>query len=155
MPKLEVLENKKLVLKNVLQQTLKNVGLEVLEEEISKFNLLLRKFSVQTFGPLVIKNSGMNISEDAKMTIDYDLLIQAHNYKEFKSAFEPIERLEVPYCIYVRFEGNPEDIQFAHSKLDLHFYENDIESTGEIYSVIIEDSENHSIIDIFRPVKVL
>ena len=155
MPKLEVLENKKLVLKNVLQKELKNIQFDLLDEELNKFVLLLDKLNVQTFGPLVMKNSGVNISEDGEMTMDYDLFIQAHNYKEFKSAFEPIDRLEVPNCVYVRFEDLPEDLQYAHSKLDLHFYENELESTGEIYSVIIEESEHHTVVDIFKPVKTL
>ena len=155
MPKLEVLENKKLVLKNVLRKELKNIQLELLNEEINKFALLLDKLTVQTFGPLVTKSNGVNISDDGELIMDYDLLIQAHDYKQYKSSFEAIERLEVPNCIYLRFEGAPEDIQYAHSKLDLYFYENNLESTGEVYSVMIEDSEYHSVVDIFRPVRGL
>lgn len=155
MPKLEVLENKKLVLKNVLCKELKNIEFEILDAQINKFGLLLDKLSVQTFGPLVMKNSGVNISEDGKMTMDYNLFIQAHDYEQYKNSFDIIERLEVPYCIYIRFEGSPENLQYAHSKLDLYFYENELESTGEIYSVMIEETEHHTVVDLFRPVKVL
>ena len=155
MPKLKVLENKKLVLKNVLQKELSSIQLESINDEINKFGLLLDKLFVQTFGPLVIKASGLVISDEGEMTVNYDLLIQAHDYKQYKSSFETIERLEVPNCVYVHFEGSPEDIQFAHSKLDLHFYENDLESTGEVYSVMIEESEHHTVVDIFKPVRVL
>ena len=155
MPKLEILENKKLVLKNVLRRELNNIQLEMLDDEVSKFDFLLNKLSVQRFGPLVTKSSGINVNDDGVVTMNYDLFIQAHNYKEFKSAFEPIDRLEIPNCIYVHFEGSPEDIQFAHSKLDLYFYENDLEQTGDIFSVIIEDSSQYTVVDIFKPVRVL
>jgi len=155
MPRLEVLENKKLVLKNILRKELKNMGLEMLDEEVNKFDFLLNKLAVQKFGPLVMKSSGIKISDGGVVMMDYDLLIQAHNYQQFKSAFESIDRLEIPNCIYVHFEGSPEDIQFAHSKLDLHFYENDIQQTGEVYSIIIEDSHQHTVVDIFKPVKIL
>ena len=152
MPRLEVFENKKLVLKNILRRELKNIQLEMLDEEVNKFDFLLNKLAVQKFGPLVMKSSGIKINDDSVVTMDYDLLIQAHNYQEFKSAFEPIDQLEIANCIYVHFEGNPEDIQFAHSKLDLYFYENDVVQSGDTYSVVIEDSSHHAIVDIFRPV---
>ena len=155
MPKLEVLKRKKLVLKNVIRKELKNVQIESLNEEINEFGLLLNKLSVQLFGPLVLKSNGVSISDAGIVTMDYDLFVQAHNYNAYKSAFELIERLEVPNCIFVRFEGNPADVQFAHSKLDLYFYENDLEHTAEVYSVLVEDSEHHSVVDIFRPVRTL
>ena len=155
MPKLEVLKNKKLVLKNVLKRELRDVEIEILNQELEKFSLLIDKLNVQTFGPLVIKNEGIQINGDGKMTADYDLLIQAHDYKQYKGSFEIIDRLEVPYCVYTRFNGLPADIQYAHTKLDLYFYENELESTGEIYSVILEESENHTVVDLFKPVKIL
>lgn len=152
MPKIEVFENKKLVLRNVLKRELKNIRIEDLNEDLGKFGMLLNKLAVQTFGPLVIKNCGANITNEGTMMMDYDLLIQAHNHNAYKSAFKPIERLEVPHCIYARFEGNPEDVGFAHAKLDLFFYENDLQQTGEVYSVMVEDSKAFSVIDIFKPV---
>lgn len=155
MPKIEVLENKKLVLRNVLKKELKYIGVEALNENLNLFGALLNKLSVQTFGPLVIKNCGANITNEGAIVMDYDLLVQAHNYNEYSSTFEPIDQLEVPNCIYARFAGNPEDVGFAHSKLDLHFYEHDLQQTGEVYSVMVEDSEYHSIIDIFKPVMSL
>ena len=42
-----------------------------------------------------------------------------------------------------------------NSKLDLYFYENDLESTGESYTVCIHDSEEYVITDFFRPVMQL
>jgi len=155
MPQIILATNKKLVLKNVLRRELQNIEFDKLNDEINKFGILLDKLSVQTFGPLVTKNGGVNINNEGTLTTDYDLLVQAHDYKQYKSSFEVIERLEVLNCIYVRFEGNPDEVQFAHSKLDLYFYENDLESTDEIYSIMVEDSEHHSIIDIFRPVRIL
>ena len=154
LPKLEMLENKKLVLKSVLKRELKNIQAEDFDLEVEKFERLLKQLTVQTFGPLVVKSSGVNISESGKLTTDYELMIQAHDYKQYKDSFDLIERFEVPCCAYVRYEGNVGDLHYAHSKLDLHFYENDIESIDEVYSVMVEDSENHAVVDIFRPVKI-
>lgn len=78
-----------------------------------------------------------------------------HDYKQYKNSFETSECFEIPNCIYLRFEGSPNEIDYAHSKLDLYFYESDLEPTGETYSVMVEDSEYHSVVDIFKPVMTL
>lgn len=155
MPRLEVLENKKLVLKNTLCKELKNLQIEKLDEEISKFGLLLERLSVQTFGPLIMRNAGISFADDGEMTMDHTLIIQARDYKQYKNNFSVFEQVEVPNSVYVRFEGASEDLHFAHSKLDLYFYENELEPTGETYSVIIDETENNTIVDIFKPVKRL
>lgn len=152
---LEIKTKKKLVLKNVLKRELKNIHTENLDVEVEKFALLLEKLNVQTFGPFVMKTGGIHISEEGLITMDYDLLTQAHDYKQYKNAFDVSEKFEVPNCVYVKFEGNPEELHYAHSKLDLHFYENELESTGEVYSVIIEETQHYTVVDIFKPVKQL
>lgn len=35
------------------------------------------------------------------------------------------------------------------------FYENELESTGEIYTVCIQENEDHVVTDLFRPVMYL
>ena len=64
MAKLEVLENKKLVLKNVLKKELRGISFEDIDQQINKFANRLDILKVQTFGPLVIKFCGTNISEE-------------------------------------------------------------------------------------------
>lgn len=58
MAKLEVLENKKLVLKNVLKKELRGISFEDIDQQINKFANRLDILKVQTFGPLVIKFCG-------------------------------------------------------------------------------------------------
>ena len=60
MAKLEVLENKKLVLKNVLKKELRGISFEDIDQQINKFANRLDILKVQTFGPLVIKFCGTN-----------------------------------------------------------------------------------------------
>ena len=152
MPKLEILENKKLVLKNVLIKELRNIKIDDLEKELKDFEKSLDLLKVQIFGPLIIKTGGAYIGEDGVMTVDYEFFAQAHDFRQYKNTFLIKERFECPYCAYIRFEGSPSDIHYAHSKLELHFYERELESNGEVYSVILEDSEHRMVIDIFKPV---
>lgn len=155
MAKLEVLENKKLVLKNVISYELRDIELDSLDEEINNFLNKLDVLNVQTFGPLVSKNFGTNISEAGELTSSYDLMIQAHNYKQFSNIYKTHDKVTAEYCLYVRFSDHPQYMQYAHNKLDLHFYENDIIPSDETYTIIVSETENHLTIDIFRPVKRL
>lgn len=152
MSKLEVKENKKLTLKNVLKRELKNIKMEDLDIEINKFANTLQLLHIQIFGPLIIKNCGTKFHEDGSITMDYDLMVQAHDYQQYKEQFIVENKHSVGNCIYVRFDGPIEEINYAYTKLDLYIYENDLISNGEIYIVNIEENLDYSIIDIFRPV---
>lgn len=152
MPKLEVKEHKKLILVKVLKKELRGVSLDSIDQEITKFSQKLDLLKVQVFGPLVIHNIGTNIHEDGTMTMDYDLIIQAHDYMQYKNEFIIEDRLVCEHCLYIHFDGRPEDLSYAHMKIDLYEYENDLVTKGEMYTVCISEGENHVVMDLFKPV---
>lgn len=152
MNKLEVQENKKLVLKQVLIKQHKNIALETIDEKLNTFTNQLELFKVQTFGPLVTRNAGTMIHDDGSLTMDYELIIQAHDYKQYQKNFQIKERVEYPNCVYVKFKGKPEDLHYAHTKLDLHFYEQNLTSKGDVITVLIHEYPEQIEVDLFRPV---
>ncbi|MFN7249517.1 MAG: AraC family transcriptional regulator [Anaerobacillus sp.] len=152
MTKMEVKENKKLVLKQVLIKQLKNIQLDQIDEEVTKFTNQMQLLKVQTFGPLITKTSGTNFHEDGKITMDYELMVQAHDYKQYKKTFHTSERFECSNCVYLRYEGAPENIHYATSKLDLYFFENELASDGSTINVHVSESTDRIVVDIFKPV---
>ncbi|HFI0136393.1 hypothetical protein [Streptococcus suis] len=152
MSKLEVLENKKLVLKKVICKKLSSLQFENLEQEIDKFYQHLQLLKVQMFGPLIVKNSGTILHEDGTITVDYDLYVQAHDFRQYDKFYTVYEEIVCPHCVYVRFEDSPEYLQYAYSKLDLHFYENELETNGTIYTVYVNTNNETMTVDIFRPI---
>lgn len=152
MPKLEVKEHKKLVLVKILKKELRNAPLDSVDQEIMKFSQKIELLKVQVFGPLVIHNIGTNIHEDGTMTMDYDLIIQAHDFKQYKNEFITEERYECKHCLYLHFEGRSEDVPYAQMKLDLFEFENDLITTGELFTVCLNENETTVIIDLFKPV---
>ena len=155
MPKLEVKTNKKLVLKNVIVHEMKNIKMSELEKELQKFERNLKLLNVQTFGPLIKKNYGMSISDNGEMTICCDAMIQARDYKQYQNTYIVHDIYTAEHCVYIRFEDRPEHLNYAYSKLDLFFYENDLESEGIIYSVLINQTSDMITMDLFKPVKRL
>ena len=63
MSKIEIKENKKLVLKKVVNKRLSNIELQNLDIEINKFYNNIQMLKIQTFGPLIVRNKGVNVSE--------------------------------------------------------------------------------------------
>lgn len=152
MPKLEVKENKKLVLKNVVKKEFRGAPLDSLDQEVVNFLQKIDMLKVQTFGPLIIYNMGTNIHEDGTMTMDFDIMLQANDYKQYRHEFHIQERYVCEHCIYLHYEGSPENISYAHAKLDLHIFENDLLSNGDTYTVCIRDGQDYVVMDFFRPV---
>lgn len=153
--KIEIRENKKLILKKVINKSLDLIPFENLDVEINKFYNNIQALKPQIFGPLIIRNKGMKISDDGKITSDYDLYIQAHDYKQYKNKFNVLDKVVVEHCLYTRFEGKPEYLQLAFNKLEIYEYEEDIITRGDIYMVSLEDSKDHIVMDIFKPVKMI
>lgn len=155
MAKLEIKENKKLVLKKVLVKKLYGIQLEQLDNEINQFYQQLQLLKSQVFGPLVTRNKGTNIHEDGRFTVDYELYMQAHDYNQYKNYFEIRDEVTVNNCLYLRFQDTQEYMQMAFSKLELHIYENDIPVKNDIYTVYVGGSQEKITVDIFRPMDSL
>ncbi|MDO4605607.1 MAG: hypothetical protein Q4B23_06490 [Helcococcus sp.] len=155
MNKIIIERNKKLVLKKVISQEYDGRGYQDIDRDINNFLKRIRTLNVQTFGPLVIHNKGTIISEENTSISSYNLYIQAHDYKQYKKQFNILDEVVVEYCLYTRFEGKPEYLQLAFNKLEIYEYEEDIITRGDIYMVSLEDSEDHIVMDIFKPMKVI
>lgn len=153
--KIEIKNNKKLKLINVINKELINIDIEKFDYNLTKFLNELKLWKVQVYGPLIIRNKGTKISEDSKVSSDYDLYIQAHNYKQYNNQFNVQDEVVVEHCIYTRFEGKPEYLQLAFNKLEIYEYEEDIITRGDIYMITLEDTPDKIVMDIFKPVKMI
>lgn len=155
MGKVEIKQNKKLKLVSTIKKSLDHINISNIEIEINKFIDEINLLKIQTFGPLIIRNKETRISEEGNITADYDLYIQAHDYKQYKNHFNILDELVVENCLYTRFEGKPECLQLAFNKLEIYEYEEDIVTRGDIFMVSLEDSPEKIVMDIFKPVKIL
>lgn len=151
MGKLDILVNKKLVLKNVMIEKHSNISFAEIDKKMMEFENKLCLLNVQVFGPLITKMSGTQIRETGELSVNYDFMVQAHDYVQYKNQFETQESLVVSNCMYVRFDDEVQYLKFAISKLDLHMYENDIDESGVLYTVMMENDGNYVKVDYFKP----
>ena len=108
MAKLEVKDNKKLVLKSVICKKLHDTKVEDIDQEINKFHQHLQLLKAQIFGPLIVKSCGTTVHDDGAITTDFEFYIQAHNAQQYSNSYLVQDMVSVPHCLYVRFEDSPE-----------------------------------------------
>lgn len=150
---INILENKKLVLKNVIRKRCNNLPSNSVDEEVMKFQNTLLAHNPLVFGPLVICNRGSHVSEIGEISVDIDILVQAREYKKMKNLFDIEESIECKNCIVAQYEDDAEHIPLVFSKLDVFIYENDLVPTGIMYTLYKDSSVNHTALDIFKQVE--
>ncbi len=154
MPKLLFNQKKVLKLQNVLISKIN------LEDEEMDFNIIVEKMQsyikvkgAMQIGPL-IQHTKPFVNDEEEMDMEINMLLQCNNYihsVEKPYLMESIVR--VSNCMYCRYTGPEEKLTFAYDKINLEAFENDIELTGESYTVFVDQNEEEGTIvaDVFMP----
>ncbi|MCM1499743.1 MAG: hypothetical protein NC124_14875 [Clostridium sp.] len=154
MSKLQFNPNKVLKLQNVL------IGKINLEDENTDFNIIVEKMQsyikvkgAMQIGPL-IQHTRPFVNDEEELDVEIRLLLQCNNYlHSVERPYTMESLLRVPYCMYCRYIGPEEKLKFAYDKINLEAFENDIELTGESYTVFVDQNEEEGTIvaDVFMP----
>ena len=154
MSKLQFNQNKILKLQNVLINKIKledgNIDFDIL---VKKMQSYIKVKGVIQIGPL-IQYAKTFVNEDEELDIEINLFLQCNNY--IHSVEEPYSMesiIRIPNCMYCRYIGPEEKLKFAYDKINLEAFENDIELTGESYTVFVDQDEEEGTIvaDVFMP----
>lgn len=155
MAKLTISQNKVLKLKNVLISKMN------LEEEDVDFYLIVDKMQsyikvkgATQVGPLIQQTKPfVNDAEEVDMEINF--LLQCNNFiHNVEKTYRMESVLRIPNCMYCRYIGPEDKLKFAYDKINLEAFENDIELTGESYTVFVDQNEEGTIVaDVFMPKK--
>ncbi len=156
MSKIQFNQNKTLKLQNVL------IGKIDLENEDMDFNIIVEKMqsyikvkgAIQ-IGPL-IQHTRTFVNDNEELDMEINLMLQCNNYIHSVEKPYSIESIiRVPNCMYCRYVGLEEKLNFAYNKISLEAFENDIELTGESYTVFVDQNEEEGTIvaDVFMPRK--
>ncbi|MDR3216687.1 MAG: hypothetical protein LBT55_04650 [Clostridiaceae bacterium] len=155
MSTIEFRERKTLKLINVLSRKVPASEFMSQEKQIIMLDNWIKAKGYETQGPLIMYSTGITgVDAEGKPIIDSRIMMQLKNESvrlEIPYRFE--KELRVENCLFARFNGDSEKFQFAVNKLTLFAYENDVELTGETYSVLIKQEEKSLLADVFMPVK--
>ncbi|MDR1939607.1 MAG: hypothetical protein LBQ40_02285 [Clostridiales bacterium] len=155
MPIIESRENKILRLANVLSRSIPQQELLSQDKQIIMLNNWIKTKGYETQGPLIMYSSGViGTDVDGEPLINSRIMIQLkQNSVRLEVPYRFDKEIRVENCLFARFNGDAEKLQFATMKLQLFAYENDVELTGETYMVLIKQEEKCLLADVFMPVK--
>jgi uncharacterized protein YecE (DUF72 family) len=161
MKSIAINNSKTLKLLNTLTLNLSDIAddaedLGGLEKLVSQMETYVRSKGAQPIGPLIQKTS---VSADANGEVDVNIsfIRQADTYiNHTEPPYHMESVLRVADCLYARFIGEEADMRHAYNKLGLIAYEEEIELSGETYTVYVDSDEASGTLtaDIFMPRKM-
>jgi hypothetical protein len=104
--------------------------------------------------PLITFTSGNKEAEIGGLEINRKIIIQLSELLsncDMPYTCEPL--LLIGPCLFARYTGNPQQIDFVYEKMNGYAFENDIELDGSNYTVFVNQDIGNSIIDVFMPLK--
>lgn len=152
MIELSIIEEEQLILKKVLMKKHQAIALDKTDEKFRAFISQTGESHIQKFGPLVTIHHELKLHDDGTLLTDYVLLTQAHDYQDHQEHYITKDRLEFPKCVALKYKGPAELIHYAHAKLDIYTHDHDLQTTGEVITVLINDGREYIEADIFKPV---
>lgn len=147
MKKINISQSKTLKLTNILM-----LRCQLQEEDfdfsisVEQMNAYIRSKGALQIGPL-IQYTNTKINEDGKFDMDIRLMLQCNNY--IHNVCQPYTMesvLRIPNCMYCRYIGPEDKLNFAYQKIQLDAFENDIPLKGDSYTIFVDrDEENETI----------
>lgn len=153
MSKLQVNNNKTLKLQNAL------INKVDFSDEKMDINLLVEKMQsyikvkgAMQIGPL-IQHTKPFVNNEEELDVEVRLLLQCNNFiHNVEKPYMMESVLRVQNCMYCHYVGPEEKLKFAYDKINLEAFENNIELTGESYTVFVDQNEEGTIVaDVFMP----
>lgn len=120
---------------------------------IEQMDLHIRQKGAQPIGPLIQKTE-VKVGENGEPRMIITFIRQSDTF---------IYHVDAPYrmesviretdCLYTRFIGEEDHMQFAYSKLQLTGYEEEIALRGDTYTVFVDSDRDNGLMtaDIFMP----
>jgi len=151
---LEVKENKVLKLVNVIKRELRAVPQNEVDRATHKLEYYLKTRKLNSVGPLISATYGANIDEESELGLDIDIMVQIKEKTKVAEPYTFEELVRLTNCIYTRFKGNIEELNYGYTKLELYIWENKLIQKGPIHTVFVDMEDlSNVVVDIFIPVE--
>jgi hypothetical protein len=126
------------------------------KEEISSFitrveqlDNYIKSIGAQPIGPIIQKTTTA-IDDEGNPVISINLLRQANKYIVHPEApYNSKSIIRVKNCMYVRYIGPETKINLAIDKINVIAFEENIRLSNEIYTVVLSENEDDSMVDVF------
>ena len=132
MREIQVAEHKTLKLTNVLARKVDGSELGNLPVVLTQMQNFIKSHNAQPIGPLQQVNQLIT---------------------RLDPGYEMDAVLRVRNCLYAHYVGPMDHSSLASQKLDIYAFENEIERTGDVYSIYVNQDEDEGVLDVFMETK--
>ena len=151
MREIQVAENKTLKLTNVLARKIDASELGNLGVILTQMQNFIKSHSAMPVGPVIqcVKiTSGPNPEPQIYMMQQVNQLIP-----RLDPGYQMDALLRVRNCLYAHYTGPMSYSNLASQKLDIYAFEHEIETTGDSYTVYVNQDDDNGVLDVFMETK--
>lgn len=142
-------QSKTLKLSNVLVCKIDIKNNEDLNNIIIKMENYIKSKGAMPIGPLIQKTS-YSINEEGQLDIQLFFMRQSNNFiHNVEEPYKMESVIRVRNCMYARYIGPEEKLNFAYDKINVTAFEEDIKLSNENYTIFVNKQEDNIVADVF------
>ena len=151
MNEIKVAENKTLKLTNVVSRRIAPEELGNMMVALTQLQNFIKSHNAQPIGPLV---QAIKIGPAPEHAPELYLMQQATQLiTQTEPGYEVDAVLRVKNCLYAHYVGPMSQSGLASQKLNVMAFEHELELTGTVYTIFVNQDEDEGVVDTFMEAK--
>lgn len=147
MSNIDICVGKVLSLKKAAEKSVYNVTPSNIDRYLSRFIKEISNNSKNFYGPIIVCFKKHDVNKIMKF------MIQCRNEQNISETLDKVEDYKSKECIYTRFNGKIEELNFVFQKMEVYAYENEILLDGTIFLVFLKNEGTKYTIDVFSQIQ--
>ena len=149
MKEIKVAENKTLKLTNVLSREIHPEEMARLPVVLTQMHNFIKSNNAQPIGPIV---QAMVVGEDRQMHL-YMMQQATQLIPQMDPGYHMDAILRVKNCLYAHYVGPMSQSGLASQKLNIMAFEHELELTGTVYTIFVNQDDDEGVVDTFMETK--
>ena len=151
MNEIKVAENKTLKLTNVLSRVVRPEELGNLPVVLTQMQNFIKSNGAQPIGPLV---QGIKMGTGPDHVPELYMMQQATQLiPRMEAGYSMDAVLRVRNCLYAHYVGPMSQSGLASQKLNIMAFEHELELTGTVYTIFVNQDDDEGVVDTFMETK--
>ena len=151
MREIQIADHKTLKLTNVLSRKIQPEEFANLQVVLTQMVNFIKSNNAQPIGPM-IQCVKMSTGPNPQAEV-YFLQQTTQLIPRMDPGYQMDAVLRVRNCLYAHYTGPMSRSSLASQKLDIYAFENEIELTGSVYTIFVNQDEDEGIVDVFMETK--
>ena len=149
MREIQTAENKTLKLTNVVSRRIQPEEFNNMQIVLTQMHNFIKSNNAQPIGPIV---QAMVVGEDRQMHL-YMMQQATQLIPRMEAGYSMDAVLRVRNCLYAHYVGPMSQSGLASQKLNIMAFEHELELTGTVYTVFVNQDDDEGVVDTFMETK--